>query len=317
MFSGLFLIPVGGITLLVRGGYIDADVLRDAWRLWPLILVGLGLAILLGRTQGAALGTALSGLILGLIVGGALASGSWVGFGVCGGSGATDEVLDRTGAFDGPATVAVDFRCGTVDVATEPGAGWQFHGGYDGPPPLVDATATRLDLKVPDGSDVKRQVWTVRVAPDRLSELQFDINAASGTARLDGANLARLDVDSNASDVTVNAGGATMARLAVTLNAGRLRITLGEGSIVGDVTLNASAMDMCVPPDAGLRIHANDQLTFATNLDDMRAHSGRTGLVPSELRRRWTHRSDHPGDRRGVQPRSAWRMRMNVGASVR
>ena len=107
LFSGLFLIPVGGLTLLVRGGYIDADVLRDAWRLWPLVLVGLGLAILLGRTQGAALGSALSGLILGLIVGGALASGSWVGFGVCGGSGDTAEALDRTrDAFDAPATVA-------------------------------------------------------------------------------------------------------------------------------------------------------------------------------------------------------------------
>ncbi len=267
MFSGLFLIPVGGLTLLARGGYIDADVLRDAWRLWPLVLVGLGLAILLGRTQGAALGSALSGLILGLIVGGALASGSWVGFGVCGGSGDTAAALDRMGTFDGPATVVADFRCGTVDLATEPGAGWQFHGGYDGPPPLVDATSTRLDLKVPDGTDVKRQIWTVRIAPDRLSELQFDIDAASGTVRLDGANLARLDIDSNASDTLVNAGGATMTRLAVTLNAGRLRLTLGEGSIVGDVTLNASAMDMCVPADAGLRIRSNDQLTFATNFE--------------------------------------------------
>ena len=116
---------------------------------------------------------------------------------------------------------------------------------------------------------MKRQIWTVRVAPDRLSEIDFNINAANGTVRLDGANLARLDIDSNASDVGVNAGGATMARLAVKLNAGRLRITLGKGAIVGDVTLNASAMDLCVPPDAGLRIHANDQLTFATNLDEI------------------------------------------------
>jgi Domain of unknown function (DUF5668) len=267
LFSGLFLIPVGGLTLLARGGYIDADVLRDAWRLWPLVLVGLGLAILLGRTQGAALGSALSGLILGLIVGGALASGSWVGFGVCGSSGDTAEALDRTGSFDGPATVAVDFRCGTVDLATEPGAGWQFHGGYDGPPPLVDATSTRLGLKVPDGEDVKRQDWTVKVAPDLVTEIEFKINAANGTARFDGANLARLAVDSNASDIAVNAAGATTTRLAVTVNAGRLRITLGEGSIVGDVTANAGAVDMCVPPDAGLRIHANDTLTFATNFE--------------------------------------------------
>jgi hypothetical protein len=269
LFSGLFLIPVGGLTLLVRAGYLDPDALRDAWRLWPLILVGLGLAILLGRTRGAVLGTALSGLVLGLIVGGALASGTWVGFGVCGGTGDPLESEDRSGAFDGPATVALDFRCGTVDLTTAAGTGWTSHAEWDGPPPVVAATNTRLAMEVPDGDTVKRQVWTLTVAPDRLSELEFTINGANGTARLDGATLARLDVDANASDVVINAGAATTARLDVTLNAGRLRITLGDGATVGDVTLNASAVDMCVPPDAGLRIHANDQLTFATNFDEI------------------------------------------------
>lgn len=293
LFSGLFLIPVGGLTLLVRGGYIDAAVLRDAWRLWPLVLVGLGLAILLGRTQGAALGSALSGLILGLIVGGALATGSWVGFGVCGGTGAPVESEDRAGAFDSPATVALDFRCGTIDVSTAAGDGWTTHTGWDGPPPIVSATNARLDMEVPDGDAVKRQIWTVTVAPDRLNELEFTINAANGTARLDGANLARLDVDSNASDVKVNAGGATTGRLTVKLNAGRLRITLGKGATVGDMTLNASALDLCVPPEAGLRIQANDQLTFATNLDEMgltrvgqvwsRPSSGDGGLIDLTL----------------------------------
>jgi Domain of unknown function (DUF5668) len=70
LFWGLFLIPVGALTLLVRGGYLDGEAVRDAWRLWPLVLVGIGLAILLGLTRGAAVGTAISGIVLGLIVGG-------------------------------------------------------------------------------------------------------------------------------------------------------------------------------------------------------------------------------------------------------
>jgi hypothetical protein len=267
LFSGLFLIPVGGLTLLVRGGYLDPSALADAWRLWPLVLVGLGIAILLGRTSFAVLGTAISGLALGLIVGGGLASGSWVGFGVCADPNADVQQLDQAGTFDGAATVSLDLRCGSADLATEAGAGWHVQAGYASAAPAIGASSTRLSLRAPEGSDV-RQVWTVKVAPDRLSELEVRVNGANATAQLDGASLARVSVDANASDVLVTAGTATMARLNVTANAGRIRITLGPGPTVGDLQLNASAMDLCVPGDAGLRITANEQLTFATNLGE-------------------------------------------------
>ncbi len=268
LFSGLFLIPVGGLTLLVRGGYLDADALRDAWRLWPLVLVGLGLAILLGRTRGAAVGTAISALVLGLIVGGGFASGSWIGFGVCSDSSADLQLLDRTGEFAGPSTVRLDLRCGSVDLATEAGTGWHLTASYAGPAPIVNATADELDLKVPEGNDVRRQEWTVRVAPDRLREVELDINAANGTLRFDGATLSTLDAEANASDITLAAGGASVGRLDVSVNAGRARVTLGPGSVAGDLEVNAGTIDLCVPPGSGLRITTNDQLTFATNLGD-------------------------------------------------
>ncbi len=267
LFSGLFLIPVGGLTLLVRGGYIEPSALADLWRLWPLVLVGIGIAILLGRTSFAVLGTAISGLVLGLIVGGGLASGSWVGFGVCADPNADLQQLDHSGTFDGPATVTLDLRCGSVDLATEAGPGWHVLAGYAATAPAIGASSTRLSLRAPEGSDV-RQDWTVTVAPDRLSELEVRVNGASAAARLDGASLARVSVDANAGDVLVDAGSATMSRLSVTANAGRVRVTLGPGPTVGDLRLNASAMDLCVPPDAGLRITANEELTFATNLGD-------------------------------------------------
>jgi hypothetical protein len=289
LFSGLFLIPVGGLTLLVRGGYLDADALRDAWRLWPLVLVGLGLAILLGRTRGAAVGTAISALVLGLIVGGGFASGSWIGFGVCSDSSADLQLLDRTGEFAGPSTVRLDLRCGSVDLATEAGTGWHLTASYAGPAPIVDATTGELDLKVTEGNDVRRQEWTVRVAPDRLSEVELDINAANGTLRFDGATLTSLDADANASDITLAAGAATVGRLDVSVNAGRARVTLGDGPVAGDITVNAGTIDLCVPPGSGLRITTNDQLTFATNLGDrgltrsgtlwVRAGSGSAGVI--------------------------------------
>ena len=288
LFTGLFLIPVGGLTLLVRGGYLDADVLRDAWRLWPLVLVGLGLGILLGRTRGAALGTAIAALAIGTIVGAGLASGSLVGFGVCSDSNANLQTLDRSGTFDGPATVRMDLRCGTLDLGTEAGAGWHFQSRYAGSPPIVDADAVRLAVRAP-GDVVRHQEWTVRLAPDKVGDVELTINAASGTMRLDGASLTRLGVQANATDIAVAAGAAKVARLDISVNAGRARVTLGAGPIVGDLSVNAGAIDLCVPPDAALRITTNEQLTFATNLGDRgltqsgttweRAGTGSAGLI--------------------------------------
>jgi hypothetical protein len=265
LFSGLFLVPVGGLTLLVRSGSLDPNPLADAWRLWPLVLVGLGISIILGRTSFAALGTAISGLVLGLIVGGGLASGSLVGFGVCADPNADLQQLDQTGTFDGPATVSLDLRCGSADLTTGTGAGWHLQAGYTASAPAIGASSTRLSLRAPEGSEV-RQDWTVSVAPDRLSALEVRVSGASATARLDGASLARVSVDANAGDVLVAASGATVSRLDITANAGRVRVTLGPGPTVGDLKLNASAMDLCVPADAALRITTNEQLTFATNL---------------------------------------------------
>ncbi len=80
LFWGLFLIPLGAIPLLVRADVLSADRFDDIWRFWPLLLIGVGLAILLGRGRAGLVGTAVVAVVLGTLGGGALASGNmWVG----------------------------------------------------------------------------------------------------------------------------------------------------------------------------------------------------------------------------------------------
>ena len=69
LFAGLFLIPLGGMTLLVRAGTISANAFDDIWRLWPLILIGFGVALLLGRSRAASIGTAVAVAIAALVAG--------------------------------------------------------------------------------------------------------------------------------------------------------------------------------------------------------------------------------------------------------
>ncbi len=269
LFAGLFLIPLGGMTLLVRAGTIDPDALTDIWRLWPLILIGFGVALLLGRSRAASLGTAIAALVLGVLVGGAIASGGALVGSIsdCGPAIGQTERLDESGTFVGPATVTLDLRCGSVDVTTQAGSAWQVGADYQGSAPIVTSADDRLDVRAP-ASDGRHDDLTIVVPAGFLSAVDLASNAGSGTLVLDGAALSRVKVDANAGDVFIDAGKATLDRLDVSMNAGRARIILGPGTTTGSISVNAGAIELCVPPDAVLRLTVNEQLTFVTNLAD-------------------------------------------------
>jgi len=270
LFLGLFLIPLGGVSLLVRAGVLDAARLADAWRLWPLILVGAGIAILLGRSRLALVGTAVVALVLGSLAGAALAGGNgWFGvFSDCGGSGRpTDEHLRRDGSFDPGADVRLDLRCGSLTLATTGESGWRLDAAHRGPAPLVDSSPGRLDVRVPTGRGDRRNDWTVGVPAADVATLEVTANAATVGLDLSGSRLASLEGDMNAGDLRIDATGATVDQLDLTMNAGRIRYIAGSSALRGDVSLNAGAFDLCVPDGVGLQLDVTDQLTFAHNLD--------------------------------------------------
>ncbi len=51
LFWGFFFILLGGIPLAARQGWIDASQWGEIGRLWPLIVIAIGVVILLSRTQ--------------------------------------------------------------------------------------------------------------------------------------------------------------------------------------------------------------------------------------------------------------------------
>src|SRR5207247_1402590 len=130
LFWGLLLIPLGAIPLLVRAGQIDPNRLVDAWRLWPLVVIGFGLLVLAGRTRFGLVGLVVIALTIGSIGGAALAGGNlWLGaVGSCGfgGSGGATQG-DKTGSLSGAGTGDLERRWRAVDLATMGRAGRGFH----------------------------------------------------------------------------------------------------------------------------------------------------------------------------------------------
>ena len=77
------------------------------------------------------------------------------------------------------------------------------------------------------------------------------------------------------------------------MNAGRIRATIGSAATKGSLSVNAGSIDLCVPPEAGLRLDVEDQLTFADEPGLARAE--RVTATPG------------PGPRAGAPERSSSR----------
>src|SRR5215510_5729347 len=105
---GLFLILAGLIPIAERAGLISAEQLLGFWNLWPLILIGIGVGLVLSRTSFEVLGSLIVAGTFGLMVGAFLAVGIG-GFpgGVCGDDRGTEPFAEQTGAFTGTAEVNV------------------------------------------------------------------------------------------------------------------------------------------------------------------------------------------------------------------
>jgi hypothetical protein len=298
LFWGLFLIPLGAIPLLDRAGVVDISVVPNAWQWWPLILIAIGLAILLGRSRVGLVGTVVVALALGTLGGTALASGNLVIGSVtdCASSidGSDASSTDLSGTFTGDASTVIDLDCGSVDVAVLPGADWRVDADYRGAAPEIEQSARSLTVRTPT-SDSRRQEWTITLGADAIRELEFEINAAATAATLAGATLRSVTVDMNAGDLVLDGSDATIDRLEASVNAGRMRITL-DGATSGELSANAGAIDLCVPADADVRLDVEDQLTFATNL------SGR-GLTQNGDT--WTRSGSGPAIRLSVEGNAA------------
>jgi hypothetical protein len=278
---GVFFITLGCVPLAVRAGYLDEGSVARAWELWPLILVGIGLGLLLQRTKAAAVGGLVVAVTFGLMAGGLLAGGlpSFGGVTACGlgtGGGEGSAFPTQDGSLDLEARVDVELNCGELALASGDGTGWTVAGTSDGGrPPQIEASGARLRVRSPEQSGVNVGIrgsrWDITLP--RQTSLQFGLAVNAGSADLDlaGMRVPRLDVSVNAGDATVDASGLVEASyLSASVNAGSMSLWLPapRADLRGDLSVNAGSNEVCVPDGVGLRIRMDENAFGSQNFGD-------------------------------------------------
>ena len=278
---GVFLVLFGGVPLAVAQGWASRDLVARAWELWPLILIGAGVGLILGATPFRALGgivvSATFGVMLGAFVAVGFGGFTLGSFGCGAAEAGAPQLLAQTGSFaSGASTVRLEASCASVTLATSQGATWGVEArGTENARPLVDEGPDRLTVRSPAGSVVvpfgtRRASWTVTLGTEPRFDLVLDVNAGDAEVNLDGARLTRLRMDGNAiGNTRLDLAGATVERLEVSVNAADVAILLPAGAdMTGSIEGNAASVDLCAPAGVGLRLLVDDNITASDNYDD-------------------------------------------------
>ena len=272
LFWGIALATAGVIALAIQFGVLSRDLLAEAWRYWPVLLIVAGLAIIASRSPAGRAVPLVGAIALGAL-GGSVLAGGGIGFGC---SGEPDDRTEQNGSLEGGASeVHVDFSCGDLALSMTDGAGWTLdarHGSGDEPDIAADGTSLQLDSDAGGAFGVggSRQEWALTLPGDAMLDLSVDANAASSRLELGGGRFSRVEVGANAGDVRVDLAGASANELDLEANAGSMTLLLDAATTAaGVVGVNAGSIAVCAPDDLALAITIEtDNVTFSHDLDE-------------------------------------------------
>jgi hypothetical protein len=265
---GVFFILVGAVPLAYHAGLIPSSAITEAWRLWPLILVGLGLGFILSRTPAAFVGGVVVAAMIGAIVGGALSAAPNVG---CG-HGSSTATTSRDGTFDGSATLKLNLQCGTVAVGGSSGSAWSVSAANDaGRAPAVVGGSAALTVTANDTSwwpDRGTESWRVLVPADGTVAVSSTIDFGDARLSFEGAKLASASITLDMGSVHVDLSGGSVGHISLSTNLGAAWLELdGSSDLSGNLSTNLGSLSVCAPGSLGVSVHSSGDL----NSSDMSA----------------------------------------------
>ena len=253
---GVFLIALGSVPLAYHEGGIAASTLSDAWRLWPLVIVGIGLAFVLSRTPAFFVSGLIVAATMGLVFGSAVALGPNVG---CGSDGSGSRTVSQAGSLGSKSSVELDLQCGSADVTASPDGQWHVDAtNTNGSVPQITATSDGLRVG-PTGNDwaLSRGTddWHIQLPVESQIDLASTIDLGDAHFNLGRANLSSASFTVNVGSIDLDLTGAQVGHLDIETNLGSARLILdGASDVEGALKTSLGALDVCVPSELGVRV---------------------------------------------------------------
>ena len=251
LYTGLFLVAIGGVLVTVDLLAIGSSTLSSALRLWPVALVAIGAAIVLRRSRYALVAGTMAAMVPGLVLGGGLALAPRHGLD-CAADGASAETSTQQGTFTGPAGVQVDSSCGSISIGTQPGSDWQLTSSVASRQPDVEFANGLLQVASTgaDWFDGGRDTWQLTLPTTTpLEHLRVTVDAGRASLALPDANIGNLILTGTGAEIVADASSAKLVQLDGSIDFGRMSIRLPEQtSLSGAIHVGAGMLELCAPP---------------------------------------------------------------------
>ena len=260
---GLFFIIVGAIPLATRAGALDPELVGKWPSLWPLLLIGWGLGLLLRRTPVEWVGGAVAAIVFGIMGGGLLASGfagAPISTDCRGGTTAGTAFASQSGTLGRGGRMDVAVNCGRLDMRPVAGDTWTVSGTEtQGRAPTVKSDGSSVIIEGPEHrsffGDAGRTDWAIDVPRDLDLSLGIEVNAGDAHLDLPDTNLGSINLTVNAGRAILYFGGSDrLGDLNATVNAGSAEITIPPGSHQAHLSINAGSLSVCFDPAGAVRV---------------------------------------------------------------
>lgn len=201
----IILIGLGIIFLLQNTGAVSWDAWRVIIKLWPVLLIAVGLDIMFGRRSAA------GAVLVPLAVLGLVGFGAWVVWSQAPGAGWVREQVHETVAGADRADVDINFAAGVLRVGSTPGADMLISGFVSVAP---DDRVSRSFSVSGDTAYYRLEDHAISVIPfvgeggvDRLWELNLGRQVPMRLNLDTGAGSSRIDLtDVQVTDLRVHTG---------------------------------------------------------------------------------------------------------------
>jgi hypothetical protein len=245
----VILIGVGILLLLSTFDILDWNAWGNLWRLWPLILIAVGLEILIGRRSVIA-SLVIAGLLVAAVAA-ALSFWAWMPFSS---QTVTTENVSQPLQGATAANVGIDFGVGNLNIGSHAGSD-QLVSGRIG---RGDRETITQDFHTSGNTayyTIKSKTewafpffdqgginrdWNLDLNPNVPTDLSVNTGVGNATLDLQGLNLTRLDLNTGT--------GSTVVTLPAHGN-----FSAGLNAGVGDLTID-------VPASMAARIHLDSGL---------------------------------------------------------